>query len=56
MIGKNNLHVSRVAGGVGRRFRIRIAGFYPSMIMSRFAWIAKKRKKNSRITRTCPNR
>ena len=55
-IGKNNLHVPKIAGDAGNLCRIRTAGYYLSMIMSRFAWIAKKRKKNDRITKTCPNR
>jgi hypothetical protein len=54
--GKNNLPVPRVAGGAGIHCKVRIAGFYPSMIMSRYVWIVKMRKKHGRITRICPGR
>ena len=55
-IGRNSLHVPIIAGDAVNLYSIRTAGFYLYMIMSRYAWNVKKRKKNGRIMRTCPNR
>jgi len=55
-IGKNNLPVLRVAGAAGIRSKKRTAGSYRSMIMNRYVWIVKMRKKNVRISRICPGR
>jgi len=54
--GKNNLPVPRVAGGAEIHFGIRTVGCYPSIIMSRYVWIVKRRKKNGRITKICPGK
>jgi hypothetical protein len=45
-----------VVGDAVNLYRKKIAGSYPFMIMSPYAWDARKRKKNGRITKICPNR